>query len=132
MSEEEKKHTPLTIKQERFVREVLTGQPISQAVVKAGYDVTSKHSAESLGSEMMRLPKIKNALQAALDSEYPDMARRAAEQLHQMLNEDTAPAVKLKVIEMLMKIHGWEAPKKSAHVRADLFVDKISKLPGEE
>jgi len=125
MSNDSKK---LTIKQERFVREVSTGKPASEAVVAAGYRPTTPHSAAQMGHELMKNPRIQNALQAQLETDYPGVTRKAAEVLYRMLDDEmTAPMLRIKIIELLMKIYGWQAPTR--HAQVNVSVKDQWKLP---
>lgn len=58
------KDDKLTPKQELFVKEYLVELNATQAAIKAGY---SKKTAEVIGFENLRKPKIQAAIQAAMD-----------------------------------------------------------------
>lgn len=63
MAKDDKKDK-LTPKQELFVKEYLVELNATQAAIKAGY---SKKTAEVIGFENLRKPKIQAAIQAAMD-----------------------------------------------------------------
>lgn len=131
MSEDLKDKKPrLTIKQQKFVELHSQGVPATEAVVQAGYNVSSKHSAQSLGSLMLANPKIQNALAHAIQEEFPNVPQMAARTLVDVLIDPEGRASdKLKAIEVLAKICGWQAPNQSANLNVTLR-DKF-KLPEE-
>lgn len=131
MSEDLKDKKPqLTVKQQKFVAASLQGMPASQAVIAAGYNVTSDESAKNLGSTMMRNPKIQNALSAAIQEEFPNVPQLAARRLVNILIDDTSRAGDIiKTIELLAKICGWQAP--TQHASLNVTLKEKFKLPEE-
>jgi hypothetical protein len=55
--------TPLTGKQQRFVEEYLVDLNVSAAAKRAGY---SQKTAHQIGHDLMKKPKVKNAIDAAM------------------------------------------------------------------
>lgn len=124
------KKDKLTPKQQRFVAAVSTGIPAKEAVIQAGYKVTSDASASSLATTMLNSEKIQNALAIAIEIDYPNVTKRTAQTIMEVLdNPDVRPADKLKAVEILIKVCGWQAPTKHASVNVSVR-DKF-KLPEE-
>lgn len=124
------KKDKLTPKQQRFVAAVSTGVPAKEAVIQAGYKVTSDASASSLATTMLNNDKIQNALALAIEIDYPNVTKRTAQTIMEVLdNPDVRPADKLKAVEILIKVCGWQAPTKHASVNVSVR-DKF-KLPEE-
>lgn len=124
------KKDKLTPKQQRFVAAVSTGIPAKEAVIQAGYKVTSDASASSLATTMLNSEKIQNALALAIEIDYPNVTKRTAQTIMEVLdNPDVRPADKLKAVEILIKVCGWQAPTKHASVNVSVR-DKF-KLPEE-
>ena len=124
------KKDKLTPKQQRFVAGVATGMEAKEAVIQAGYKVTSDESARSLATTMLNNDKIQNALVLAIEIDYPNIARRTAQTVMEVLDSpDTRASDKLKAIEILIKVCGWAAPTKHASVNVSVR-DKF-KLPEE-
>lgn len=120
----------LTPKQQRFVAATAQGMSASDAVVAAGYNVTTSGSAEALGSRMLAQPKIQNALSTAITRQFPNVPDMAANTLVDILiNPEGRAGDKLKAIELLCKICGWQAP--SAHASFNVSVTDKFKLPEE-
>lgn len=131
MSEDLKDKKPkLTVKQQKFVAASLQGMPAKDAVIAAGYNVSSTRSAESLGSLMLGNPKIQNALAHAIQDEFPNVPQLAARRLVNILIDDTSrPSDIIKTVELLAKVCGWQAPSQHASLNVTLR-DKF-KLPEE-
>ena len=120
----------LTGKQKRFVAAYSQGMSGKDAVVEAGYEVTSDKSAASLATTMLNNPKIQNALDAAIQQQFPNVPQLAAQRLVNILIDDESrPSDIIKTIELLSKVCGWQAPSKHASVNVTLR-DKF-KLPEE-
>jgi phage terminase small subunit len=120
----------LTGKQKRFVAAYAQGKSGKEAVVEAGYNVTSDASASSLATTMLNNPKIQNALDAAIQQQFPNVPQLAAQRLVNILIDDESrPSDIIKTIELLSKVCGWQAPSKHASVNVTLR-DKF-KLPEE-
>ena len=120
----------LTGKQKRFVAAYSQGTSAKDSVIEAGYAVTSEKSASSLANTMLNNPKIQNALDAAIQQQFPNVSKLAAERLVNILIDDQSrPSDIIKTIELLSKVCGWQAPSKHASVNVTLR-DKF-KLPEE-
>lgn len=120
----------LTGKQKRFVAAYAEGSSGKDAVIQAGYNVTSDKSAASLATTMLNNEKIQNALNESLKVRYPNAANLAADRLMSvLLNDESRPADVIKVVELLSKVCGWQAPSKHASVNVTLR-EKF-KLPEE-
>lgn len=124
---DDKTKKELSVREERFVQEVASGKSGAEAARAAGYSQT-KGVAALAAHRLMNREHVQNRLQEVIATEYPNVTRLAAERLFGIINDSqAAPATHMKAIELLMKIFGWEAPKKSAHLRVD--VDEKFKLP---
>jgi len=120
----------LTAKQQRFVAASAQGMAASEAVLAAGYNVTTRNSAESLGSRMLSQPKIQNALSASIQHRFPNVPDLAAGTLVDILvNPEGRAGDKLKAIELLCKVCGWQAP--TQHASLNVSVSDKFKLPEE-
>lgn len=120
----------LTGKQKRFVAAYAQGASGKEAVIQAGYNVTTGDSAASLATTMLNNPKIQNALDAAIQQQFPNVPQLAAQRLVNILIDDQSrPSDIIKTIELLSKVCGWQAPSKHASVNVTLR-DKF-KLPEE-
>lgn len=128
-TENDNKPKSLTVKQQKFARGISQGKTRSEAVVDAGYNVSSKHNARIMGYQMMQKPHITNAVQAYIETEMPNLPGTAAQVLYEiLLSPDSRPSDRIKAIEMLAKICGWNAPSKSVNINTKVESDKW-KLP---
>jgi hypothetical protein len=59
----------LTVKRRRFLRDYLVRGNISDAVRRAGYNVTTVQSASQVGQEILRSPKVRFCVDAILEAE---------------------------------------------------------------
>lgn len=124
------KKDKLTPKQQRFVAAVATGMSGKDAVIEAGYDVSSDKSATSLANVMLNNDKIQVALAHAINIDLPNITRTTLDTIMGVLNNpDSRDSDKLKAIEILVKVCGWQAPTKHASVNVSVR-DKF-KLPEE-
>lgn len=130
MSEDLKDKPKLTVKQQKFVAASMQGMSAKDAVIAAGYNVTSTNSAEALGSVMLKNPKIQNALSHAIQEEFPNVPQLAARRLVNILIDDTSrPSDIIKTVELLSKVCGWQAP--SQHASLNVTLREKFKLPEE-
>jgi len=107
----------LTAKQQRFVKSYAQGKAASEAVVEAGYNVSTKASAHSLGTDLTHNAKIQRALAKALEEEFPDAEKQALSVLRDIITDPgLRSSERVKAIETLAKIFGWNAPTKSASI----------------
>lgn len=121
----------LTLKQKKFVMAYAKGDKnATDAAIEAGYSTHNRKNAGKIASDLLTKPHIQNALQEILDKAYPDIAQKCADVMHEILSSDEVkPETRLKTIEVLAKILGWAAPKKSANLNVHIK-DKL-KLPEE-
>ena len=120
----------LTGKQKRFVAAYSQGASGKDAVVQAGYNVTSGESAAALATTMLNNPKIQNALDAAIQAQFPNVPQLAAQRLVNILIDDESrPNDIIKAIELLSKVCGWQAPSK--HASLNVTLREKFKLPEE-
>ena len=124
------KKDKLTGKQQRFVAAYASGIPAKDAVIEAGYNVTSNESASSLATKMLSSDKIQNALENAIIKHFPNVPDMAANTLVDILiNPEGRASDKLKAIELLAKVCGWQAPSK--HANLNVTLREKFKLPEE-
>ncbi len=127
---EDIKNDRLTPKQQRFVAAVATGMSGKDAVIEAGYDVSSDKSAKALAHNMLTNDKIQSALAHAISIDLPNITRTTVDTIMTVLNNpDARDSDKLKAVEILIKVCGWQAPTKHASVNVSVR-DKF-KLPEE-
>ena len=132
MSDENEKPQRLTVKEQKFVATLVSGnsQTITAAVQDAGYAVTSVKSAQVMANQMLKKPHIQNALDNAIKKRFPDIPGVGAEVLYNMLQDfNESSMVKLKALDTLIKVCGWAAPTKSVSLSGN--VGNLM-LPGEE
>lgn len=130
MSENLKDKPKLTVKQQKFVAASMQGMSGKDAVIAAGYNVTTPNSAESLASTMLANPKIQNALSHAIQEEFPNVPQLAARRLVNILIDDESrPGDVIKTVELLAKVCGWQAP--SQHASLNVTLREKFKLPEE-
>lgn len=127
---EEKKKKELTVKQQRTALDhVVNNVPIRQAV-ENNYNVTTKKSAEVIGTRLLNSPKFQNFLEVELNKQFPNSRATRFKVLHEILeNEQARPAERMKAIEIVNKMVGDYAPTK--HLRAE-FKAGVPKLPGSK
>lgn len=121
--------------QQVFVMEALTpGVTPKQAAINAGY---SEKGANVTAHNLLGNQKVQNALQEKIQELYPNIQQQLASKLKEILDMDLkhhpdqdgiTPGDALKAIQTYVKIFGYEAPKKTAHLSAKL----TGKLPGSE
>jgi len=121
----------LTAKQQRFVKSYSTGEvTATQAVLDAGYKPTNPNSANSMATTLMANPKIKSAIVAEIDREFPDLTHLAGKAIHDILvDSDAKHGEKLNAVKLLADLKGWLAPKRHASISMNIQ-DKF-KLPEE-
>jgi hypothetical protein len=130
MSESLKDKKRLTSKQQRFVAAYSSGMSGQEAVIEAGYNVSSTESAKSLATTMLSNDKIQNALAEAIHRQFPNVPDLAANTLVDILiNPEQRASDKLKAIELLAKVCGWQAPSK--HANLNVTLREKFKLPEE-
>lgn len=124
----------LTVKEQKFVQALVSGHSntAKEALVDAGYNVTTEGSAKTLSHRMLKKPHIQNALAAEVAKRFPDIPGVGADVLYKMLtSEQTSDQTKLKALEYLMKLFGWQAPTRHLSLNANVGADAFA-LPGED
>lgn len=120
----------LTSKQKRFVASYSQGTSAKDAVIEAGYNVTTDKSAKVLASKLLNNEKVQNALDAAIQEQFPNVPQLAAQRLVNILIDDQSrPNDIIKAIELLSKVCGWQAPSK--HASLNVTLREKFKLPEE-
>lgn len=121
----------LTGKQKRFVAALVTGKVTqTQAVIDAGYDVNARSTASAVACNILKSAKIQNALAEALKVQFPNGPQVAAEVIMGILTDmDVRPSDKLKAIELLARVCGWQEPTK--HSSVNLSISDKFRLPEE-
>jgi len=95
----------LNERQQQFVLNRVEGMSGAEAVISAGYDVTSKESAKSTAKKLMRNPAIKNAfvdLMNELGIGREDRIKRLADHVH-----SPDQVVSLKALDLSFKLDGY-------------------------
>lgn len=129
MSDENKK---LTVKEQKFVAAVVSGHAdtAKDAVVLAGYNAKPAN-VQHMASQLLAKPHIGNALTRAIAEKFPDLPAKGAALLNQILEDPLAKyETKLKALDYMMKLYGWNAPTKHMSLHKDL--DKMALPTGEE
>ncbi len=126
-----KKLPRLTSKQRKFVKAMATGRVTqTQAVLDAGYEPKDRKVATVMGGNIMRSPKVQNALAEALRVQFSNGPQIAAEVIMGILTDlEVRPSDKLKAIELLAKVCGWHEPTK--HSSVNLSISDKFRLPEE-
>lgn len=141
----------LTPKAQRFVQEKACGKTTGQAVLDAGYECKSLKVAQTMGEQLMNKPDVRLALADMISDEFPQMKQLATKALERILRGTTIEIVNLtcphcqkafsqevealatkdadvlKAIDLLAKICGEYAPKKSMNLTAN--IETKYKLP---
>ena len=116
--------TDLTVRQQHFVRGYLEGKPITVAAVEAGYAPTT---AARGAAEMLRSPKVRSAIQGALEAAGVTEDRLAA-----VINGGLE-ATKTTHIVVSGQIQTLESPDWAARHRfADMVLRLRSAYPATE
>lgn len=120
----------LTVREQKFVEVLASGKAdtVQDAVIKADYKPTTEKSLKNMGYEIINRPQVRSALAAAIKARYADIEDKVGGTVHDILvNEQNNPLVRLKAVEVLMKIFDWAAPSKhlTLNAKADF------KLPEE-
>jgi hypothetical protein len=131
MSEGINKKDKLSPREKRFVEVLATGNVSNaEAVVAAGYNPKNEQNAAVMASQLLGKDKIQNALSEAITRNYPNVPDLAANTLIDvLLNPESRVSDKIKVIELLSKVCGWQAPSK--HANLNVTLREKFKLPEE-
>ncbi len=105
----------LTVKQRRFVSALVEHGNATQAAIDAGYEVQDRMSAKVIASQNLDKPNIRTALDAALSQRGLDETA-IVQGLARLLESENLAHV-ARGVELLLKIRGDAAPKRSMHVR---------------
>lgn len=126
-----KKKEKLLPREQKFVQALASGNMSNaEAVVAAGYNPKNDTNASIMASQLLARDRVKNALDEAINKRYPNLADLAADTLVDgLINPEHRLSDKLKIIELLAKVCGWQAPSKHANVNVTLR-EKF-KLPEE-
>ena len=126
MAEETKqnKPRPLTIKQRKFIDEVIKTGNATQAVKKAGYK-TTEWSARSIGSENLTKPNIKaeieNRLRDAKNMIYTIAMTGEKEDTRLRASQDIVDRVEGKAVQKVEQKMSWD-------VSLDISIEQKQKL----
>ena len=97
----------LNLKQQRFVIEYLKDQNATRAATRAGY---SRHTAYSIGSELLRKPEIKEAILSKMskvqNTMIADRAEREQFWTDTMRKTNVEYQHRIKTSELLGKVQG--------------------------
>jgi hypothetical protein len=132
----------LNVQQQKFVLSTIETNDPRAAVKAAGYVPTGGASAvNNRAQALLSSPKVVNALEEKLNELYPDLKDKIAHRLDAVLQKQVVSGKGygplnpmppdcitieefLKVVDTMIRVNGWEAAKKSAHIRGEV------KLPG--
>jgi hypothetical protein len=137
----------LNVQQQKFVLATIATNSPQQAVKEAGYVPAGGTSAvNNRAAALLSSPKVVNALEEKLNELYPDLKDKIASRLDAVLTKRVVSAASmkafpdpdaitieefLKVVDTMIRVNGWEAAKKSAHIRANVTAPG-SYLPGSK
>lgn len=113
----------LSEKEQKFAIEVSKGKTATQAVVES-FDVSSRESAKVIGSQLMKKPEVKMAIDELMSHHGLSKSYRVQKLRSHVDNVD--PNVSLKALDQSWKLDGSYAPEKNMtlHVtREDLERD---------
>ncbi len=117
----------LTEKQKAFAINVASGMNITESAIDAGY---SERSASSMGSQTMKIPKVKEAIEQYQEDERSAMQRRLAGKVGKMFNElirvyydeGTPPQVKANIFKDVMDRAGYK-PKDEIDLQGGMDIE---------
>jgi hypothetical protein len=139
----------LNVQQQKFVLATIATNSPQQAVKEAGYVPAGGTSAvNNRAAALLSSPKVVNALEEKLNELYPDLKDKIAHRLDSVLQKQVVSGKGygplnpmppdcitieefLKVVDTMIRVNGWEAAKKSAHIRANVTAPG-SYLPGSK
>jgi phage terminase small subunit len=124
----------LTIKQRRFVKEYVKDGNATQSAL-AAYDV-KKRNAATLGQSVLRVPKVRAAIEkalkkAGLDEEYVTGALKEIIESGKENREDATPADALRGIDTYLKLKGYIGGNSSNSVKIS-FRQKAERMDVKE
>lgn len=124
-------------KKQLLINEMLSGSTM-EAAGKALKLSDDGDKARKKVEKILAEPKVYMALQERLNYMYPDLSKKVAQKLKYLLDQpiklkkdDVGISVKefFELANYLKGIQGWDAVKKTAHLRANV---SSYKFPGEE
>jgi phage terminase small subunit len=133
-----KKKDKLTVKEEKYVRALVETGNGTEAIIQAGYNVTSRESARSLSATKRAQPKIQNAIAKLMLKKYPETEMATVDAMHELItapikmadgDEGISAADRLKAIQYMHKLLGHEPATKTAHIRVNANTNGLP-LPG--
>lgn len=116
-----------TPRQQIFVNELLNGSTLKDAG-KAIQMKGDDHKVTVKASNMLQQPGVYLVLQERLNLMYPNLSKQVAQKLKYLLDQPIKlkkddPGISVKeffeLATYLKNIQGWDAPKKTAHLRAN-------------
>lgn len=129
--EENNKKDKLTVKQQKFAHEHFNGKSGTQAVIAAGYNVSSENSAGVIANQLLKTPKVRSYLQTLLFTKYPEASEEGIGRMLSIIrtgkDNDAINAFKL-----LVTVAGLMPEKEpSKNVNVNLKANDF-KLPTDE
>lgn len=118
----------LTVKQKKFVNEVIKGTPKYKAYEKAGYKASTNQIARSESSKLTAKPNIQNAINEALQKAELT-PEHAIGELAKIVNQDKELASKRLAIMNTLELHGWNktsTPQQVLQINNQFFSDVVS------
>ena len=127
----------LNVQQQKFVLATIATNDPKTAVKEAGYVPSgSPQAVHQRAHSLLSSPKVVNALEEKLNELYPDLKDKIAERLDSVLTKTVVSAKSygpmnpmppdcitvdefLKVVDAMIRVNGWEAAKKTAHIRGE-------------
>ena len=115
----------------RFAKIYARGdKSITDAAIEAGYSSSSRAVAQVCGSKALAHPGVQELLNRELDRILGNPETRAAQTIDEILRDpDEKGSTKIQALNWLSKNRGWEQPKKTAILKAD--ISNKFKLPEE-
>lgn len=129
----------LTIKEQKFVKEVVQHGNATQATIDAGYNVKNREVAKVTAHRLMKTPKIQNEIHRIMNELYPDLDTTTTRRLAELTEAPVKMGEKdygisagdlLKTIQYVHKLKGYEPVTKKAVAHAHVH-SKLD-LPGED
>jgi phage terminase small subunit len=110
-----KKAQKLSLKEERFVNEIIEHGNGTEAIVKAGYDVANRDVAGVMAVEYLGKPKIQNAIMSRKEEFYTRLDQEVMSLLNSLVEIANSPktpeGVRVKAITDLLDRSGHNSKK---------------------
>ena len=118
----------LTIKQAKLIKGVAEGLTVREATLRS-YNVKSPEVADSVGSEALALPKVREALQEALRAQglTLDVVTSNMRKIAVADVNNPKPETVLKANIEILKLYGAYPDKKTAHLNVSVKSEMKSK-----